>query len=89
MGHRIELEEIENNMNNLEEVTRCCVVFDTKRNKITAFYSGSIDASELRKVLKEKLPVYMVPQKINQVDSIPLTKNGKMDRKYFKDLLEA
>lgn len=89
MGHRIELEEIENNMNNFDEVTRCCVVFDTKKNKITAFYCGSVDAKELRSLLKEKLPVYMVPQKINQVDSIPLTKNGKMDRKYFKELLEA
>ena len=89
MGHRIELEEIENNMNNLDEVTRCCVVFDTKRNKIAAFYSGSVEAKELRVLLKEKLPVYMVPQKITKVDEIPLTKNGKMDRKYFKDLLEA
>lgn len=89
MGHRIELEEIENNINNLNEVTRCCVVFDTGRNKITAFYCGSVDAKTLRALLKEKLPVYMVPQKINQVDTIPLTKNGKLDRKYFEELLEA
>lgn len=89
MGHRIELEEIENNMNNLEEVTRCVVIFDTKRNKITAFYCGSVAPKELRAILKEKLPVYMVPQKINQVDAIPLTKNGKLDRKYFKELLEV
>lgn len=87
MGHRIELEEIENNINNLEEVTRCCVIFDTNRNKITAFYAGELNPTELKKVLKEKLPVYMVPQKIHQVEEIPLTKNGKMDRKYFKELL--
>ena len=89
MGHRIELEEIENNMNNLEEVTRSVVLIETNKNKITAFYCGSVAPKELRAILKEKLPVYMVPQKINQVDAIPLTKNGKLDRKYFKELLEV
>ena len=40
--------------------------------------------------LKKKLPVYMVPAKILNVDTIPLNKNGKIDRKKLKEwLVEA
>ena len=35
--------------------------------------------------MKEKLPVYMVPTKLIQVDEMPLNKNGKTDRNYFKN----
>lgn len=35
------------------------------------------------------LPMYMVPRKIIKTDVMPLTKNGKTDRGYFKTLLEG
>ena len=35
----------------------------------------------IRNFLKEKLPEYMVPKKLVFVDSIPMTDNGKIDRK--------
>ena len=44
-----------------------------------------IAASDVRKQMKEKLPVYMVPTKLIQVDEMPLNKNGKTDRNYFKN----
>ena len=84
MGHRIELEEVESTINNLEGITRCCCVFQKERNRILTFYMGSEAPSALRKLLKEKLPIYMVPSKLIQVDEVPLSKNGKVDRNYFK-----
>ncbi len=86
MGHRIELEEIEAAINGCNNVTRACCVFDTKRNKIVAFYVGEADKDEIHAYLSEKLPVFMIPNVFNQIDEMPLTQNGKIDR---KSLLES
>lgn len=83
MGHRIELEEIEAALAGVEGVSRCCCVFDREKNRIAAFYQGDTGTKEVRRNLKERLPVYMIPGKLTKVDSIPLNKNGKTDRNYF------
>ena len=38
-------------------------------------------------MLKEKLPAYMVPKNIIFVDEMPMTANGKMDRKKLEGML--
>ena len=85
MGHRIELEEIERSMTALDGVEKSCCVFDMEKNRIMGFYLGEKAASDVRKQMKEKLPVYMGPTKLIQVDEMPLNKNGKTDRNYFKN----
>lgn len=85
MGHRIELEEIEAAMNAAENVQRSCCVFDEKRNRITGYYLGEADASEVRRQMKERVPAYMIPSRIIPVEEMPLNKNGKTDRNYFKN----
>ena len=85
MGHRIELEEIERSMTALDGVEKSCCVFDMEKNRIMGFYLGEKEAADVRKQMKEKLPVYMVPTKLIQVDEMPLNKNGKTDRNYFKN----
>ena len=36
--------------------------------------------------MKTKVPEFMVPNIFMQVDEMPLTKNGKLDRNYLKEL---
>ena len=81
MGHRIELEEIERAMAAVEGVERCCCTFDEKKSRLTGYYVGNIDRAALHARLSEALPVFMVPGALRQVDEMPLTKNGKIDRK--------
>ena len=90
MGHRIELEEIELHLNACECVTRACCLFDEQRNKIVAHYEGQGDQKEIVIALREDLPKYMIPNVFVKVNQLPLTKNGKIDRKalserYFAD----
>lgn len=87
MGHRIELEEIEHHLTQTDGVDKCCCVFHEKRNQLVAYYMGTADTETIRTQMKTKVPVYMVPQKLIQTDTMPLTKNGKVDRNYFKNLL--
>ena len=89
MGHRIELEEIEHVFNRIKGIERSVCLMDYKRNQITAFYCGEAESAEVRKQAKKMLPMYMVPRKIIKTDVMPLTKNGKTDRGYFKTLLEG
>lgn len=84
MGHRIELGEIEAVMNRVDEILRCCCLFDEKRNRITAFYEGGIDKKELKKKMGESLPMFMLPNVFYDLEEMPLTKNGKIDRGYLK-----
>ena len=83
-GHRIELEEIEGAIHNTEGIKRCCCIFDEKKSKLFCFYIGSPDKKEIHFKLKAKLPEFMVPGAYRQVESLPLTKNGKIDRKALK-----
>ncbi len=80
MGHRIELEEIDREISSVDGVERCCCIFDAAKERLIAYYVGSIDKKELYSHLKSKLPVFMVPGALRQVESMPLTKNGKIDR---------
>lgn len=81
MGHRIELEEIEREMNAVPGVERACCVFDEKRSRLKGFYVGSIETEELHARLKRDLPAFMVPGFLRRVEAMPLNKNGKIDRK--------
>ena len=81
MGHRIELEEVEREISCVPQIERCCVLFKESKQRLYCFYTGDIDRKELCGILKERLPLYMIPGVIKQVDNFPLTKNGKIDRK--------
>lgn len=81
MGHRIELGEIEKAMEQVEEISRACCIFDAENKRIFAFYQGKIEKRELKKRLSRKLPAFMLPNRFCPVDEMPLTKNGKIDRK--------
>lgn len=80
-GHRIELEEIELAVNGVNGVIRSCVVYDDKKSRIYCFYQGDCLKEAIYRDLKQKLPIYMIPSKIKQVDNFILNKNGKIDRK--------
>ena len=84
MGHRIELGEIEVNVNLLDGIRLSGCIYDNERGKIVLYYVGGITDKDLAKALKEKLPRYMVPNRIIQLDEMPLTANGKIDRVTLK-----
>ncbi|MBD5156355.1 MAG: amino acid adenylation domain-containing protein [Butyrivibrio sp.] len=86
MGHRIELEEIDAALNSLCGVERACTFFDEDKNKIVAFYVGESERGDIIDAMKTKVPEFMVPNVFIQVEEMPLTKNGKLDRGHLKDL---
>lgn len=87
-GHRIELEEIERLLDQMQGIEKSCCVTDHRKTCLAAFYMGKVMPGEIRFWLKKRLPGYMVPRKIFQTEKLPLTKNGKTDRKALQKRLE-
>lgn len=81
MGHRIELGEIELAMEMAEGIRRACCTYDEPENKIIAFYEGEAEKRQIVRALGKKLPAYMIPNVWVKLDRLPITKNGKIDRK--------
>lgn len=80
MGHRLELQGLERQIEEIGSVFSCCCVFDEQAPKLFAYYTGEEEEKELRIKLRDKLPAWMIPSKIRRLPSFPLTKNGKIDR---------
>jgi amino acid adenylation domain-containing protein len=87
-GLRIELGEIEARVTEFPHVNQCIVLMREDRpgdKRLVAYLSTeedqSVSISELRGHLSETLPDYMVPPHFVVLDSIPLSANGKADRR--------
>jgi len=93
-GYRIELGEIETRLLEHEVVREAVVVAREEsggEKRLVAYYTvgarGSgreaegVSAEQLRGYLKESLPDYMVPAALVELEQMPLTPNGKIDRK--------
>lgn len=89
MGHRIELEEIENVLSSVSTVEHACCFFDEKKGEIVAFYVGEDDKKHVLDKMKQKVPEYMLPNILRCVESLPITKNGKTDRKLIREQYES
>ena len=88
MGHRIELGEIEVNVNLLDSIKFSGCIYDNEKGRIILYYVGDISEKDLTLSLKDKLPRYMVPNRIIRLDEMPLTANGKIDRVTLKNRYE-
>ncbi|MBA3832258.1 MAG: amino acid adenylation domain-containing protein [Chthoniobacterales bacterium] len=87
-GYRVELGEIEAVMvahPAVDEAVALAVPDEAIGNAIQAVVTivgnGSLDAAELKRHCAEKLPPYMIPEKIDFPATLPRTDNGKIDRR--------
>ena len=88
MGHRIELGEIEAAALKSENVRMACCVYDNNAKRIVLFYVGECESKVLFAHLMTLLPRYMMPAELVMLDVMPLTPNGKIDRKGLREKAE-
>ena len=90
-GYRIELEEIEENIRNVQGILNVMVCVSKKDENLVACYVAeeSINPEKIIKVISSKLPSYMIPSKYVKVPELIYTVSGKADRNkmlsYIKD----
>ena len=91
-GFRIELGEIESQLLSHKDIKEAVVVIneDRRTDKYICAYivphpGKVLNETGIREYLAGKLPYYMIPSYIIQLDHIPLTPNGKINRKALPD----
>lgn len=79
-GARVDLDGVESRLASLPGVQRAAVILD--ENELRAFVQPSAEWREetLWDAVREQLPTYERPSRIIQVERIPLTLSGKIDR---------
>ncbi len=85
MGNRIELGEIETAVSALSGIDQNCCLYDTKRSRIVLFYTGTATEDYINEELRNALPVYMIPNRIEKLEKMPFNINGKIDRAALKE----
>ena len=82
-GHRIELGEVEAALRRCPGVTEAVVDVrgEGERRRLVGYVTGTAQPTDLRALLQETLPDYMVPSAILMLETLPLNVNGKVDRK--------
>ncbi|MCU5747037.1 D-alanine--poly(phosphoribitol) ligase subunit DltA [Staphylococcus sp. SQ8-PEA] len=95
-GYRMELEEIEAKLKQLDHVREAIVVPVYRRGKVAHLLGVTMTTHQIedeaqtthdmKAELKHILPEYMIPKKFVFVDQLPLTHNGKLDRKKINEV---
>ncbi len=92
-GFRVELDEIENVMLAYDDVTQAKVLVRNNGSEdyLVGFFTASapVDIDALTAHMKASLTYYMVPAIIMQIDKMPLTTNGKIDKNGFPEAQKA
>lgn len=90
-GYRMELEDIESNIRKLDRVEHAVVVPNYRGGKVSSLTAYVVEKqmpedekaemAALKEELATFLPDYMIPKKIAFLEQMPMTNNGKADRK--------
>ena len=83
-GYRIELGEIQSVLAGLDGVEQAVVIAREDRpgdKRLVGYVTGPVEASAVRTALADRLPAYMVPAAVVVLEALPLTVNGKLDRR--------
>ena len=90
-GFRIELGETEAALRTLDGVAdaACQIQGEGTSRRLVAFITGEADPAELRPLLANRLPAQQVPAQIARLEVLPLTSNGKLNRKALPLLISG
>ena len=88
-GYRIELGEIETAVGAVEGVFECACIYDQIKQLIILYCSGeNLSPKTILLGVRDRLPKYMMPNKIFVLDNMPHNANGKIDKKFLQNIYQ-
>jgi amino acid adenylation domain-containing protein len=93
LGNRVELEEVEAHLREVLGTDMVAVVAwpvkDGSAAGLVAFFCGSaVSMDQAHEAMKKRVPTYMIPSQIREIERMPLGASGKTDRKALLKKLE-
>lgn len=88
-GFRVELGEIENILLDVKGIDQAAVKYWEKNRQLVAYIVTGFDFTskdEINRFLQEKLPYYMIPNKMYILKQLPYNQSGKIDRKLLPEI---
>ncbi|MGB3464174.1 MAG: amino acid adenylation domain-containing protein, partial [Cyclobacteriaceae bacterium] len=97
-GYRIELGEISNKLSQIKGIDQCCVILKEQtilgniQKHIIGYYvtnknlHSHLSRKSIENELQSLLPTYMIPSFLMEIDSLPMTINGKLDKSALPDI---
>ena len=96
-GYRVELGEIEHALAQVDGIKQACVLAKEHKSKagnskyLVGYYTlesqdSKISESEISEKLSRTLPEYMIPSALLELDSFPLTSNGKLNKRALPEI---
>lgn len=85
-GYRIELMEIEAKINSIPGIEESVAIVNPNKQIIVFYKGGNVEEKQIKSIIRDALPTYMYPSKYFKVEEIPLTNNGKVDRKLLSTI---
>jgi amino acid adenylation domain-containing protein/non-ribosomal peptide synthase protein (TIGR01720 family) len=88
-GYRIELGEIEAVLSQVDGTREVAVLAqdDPQGRRLVAYVTGGVEVEMLRDAVMRRLPSFMMPSAFHVLPSMPITANGKIDRKALPGLV--
>ncbi|HEY6448998.1 MAG TPA: amino acid adenylation domain-containing protein [Acidobacteriaceae bacterium] len=93
LGNRVELEEVEAHLREIigSDVVAAVAwpVEDERATGIVAFHCDpAVERNRVREGMQQRVPAYMVPERVCRLDAFPLGSTGKIDRKALLRMLD-
>ena len=90
---RLEIGEVENALLAIDVVKEGVVICrknEQNENILYGYYTSEKDIKpvDVQKLLTQTLPGYMIPRYMMQIDHLPFTAHGKLDRKALPEILQ-
>ncbi|MFE5908832.1 amino acid adenylation domain-containing protein [Streptomyces wedmorensis] len=87
-GMRVEVGEVEAQLLRVPGVLSACVIVmpDGVSKRLAGFYTAEQAVPAVRELLAERLPLQLVPRTLRWLPELPLTDNGKVDKRGLADL---
>ncbi len=91
-GHRIELNEINNTIKNIKGIQNSITLLKEVNGIMSlcsyvSVYDKTLTADFIKTSISDYLPYYMIPSHIVILDSMPITKNGKIDKASLPEIV--
>ena len=88
-GFRVELDDVKANILDVDRSLRHIEII-MYQNRLLCFYTRVANGKsvDIKKGLQDRLPEFMIPAKFIKLDHIPLTVNGKVDKKQLQNIYD-